>query len=510
MKWLIYLVASLWPWIGYAKYPAHNPLVIISGFMASCILVLIFAWAPRVFQIVRQDFDSSKRIVFAFVFFIQVLQIILCFPGKVSYDDLAFIQDLSLGNISPHSSNSYSLLLQASHLIFFSALRISILNLIFYLFVLFLFLRLLPKKLPVWMSIGICILFCFPLATALVVFESRDSINSILLVWWCLGLCGLNSQFKNDPWFHLYSLGLLTLVLGDMRPEGKIIVVLFPIAVCWIKQKKWGYFVNLGLIMLSTSFLCNWIPQKVFKFDSFSERYLSTTVINPLGYVFQKKGMNAATKDEQIELERFMSVQYLIEFYDPFEIAPYHRGGIKNLVTSEDFKAFQKVALSIIMRNPKLFLENRKMMASQLLNFEGHPYVMSDNRAELFDKFGNAAAFYSIDYHPFHSLYREIYDACLERLIYGLPLFFRLLLSSCLVPILVMFFMLFDQKLISPLFWLGLVNLVRLGAILFTTPASQFKYITSIWLVGWIMLIFLLAVPFKTQIADKIKGEKLD
>ncbi len=65
--------------------------------------------------------------------------------------------------------------------------------------------------------------------------------------------------------------------------------------------------------------------------------------------------------------------------------------------------------------------------------------------------------------------------------------------TLALVPIIVFIFMLFYPHRKPELFFVAVTHLTRLTFVILLTPAAYFKYVTSFWLVGSLLLIYKLA-----------------
>lgn len=466
-------------------------------------------WGVNAYRIFKNDFDFYKKVSLFLILAIQAVQLIVFLPGMISYDDLETLRALSVGQFATQGSNLYTLLMQSSHLIFNSALHLSYLNLILFSFIVFLVFRMLPKKIPLWCLPALIILFSLPQSSALVLFQNRDSIFSLLLVWWSLGLFSQNHKAKSDPWFHLGSLSILTLCLGELRQEAKIFVFIFPIAFWWLNRNKSKFYAQVGLSLTVISLLLNWAPQYFSVSDAYSDRYLATTLINPLSYILHVKGPQEASKSEKDEISRFFIFDKLIEYFSMYDINPLHRGGIVPNPSPEDFAAFRRASLSILSRNLNLFFENRKLMALCMLNFEGRPATMNDSLPLAATAFQEPAYYFKFEAPTEEaSILKASLGAFHYRLFFEMPYPLHLLVSSCLVPIIVFLILLGLVKSHPELAFIGLSQLLRLAILIVLTPAAYFKYITSFWLIGWLVLILYFAQA--TAISNKNSAKSSD
>ena len=465
-------------------------------------------WGVNAYRIFKNEFDFYKKASLFLILAIQAVQLFVFLPGMISYDDLETLRALSIGQVATQGSNLYTLLMQSSHLIFNSALRLSYLNLILFSFIVFLVFRMLPKKIPLWCLPALIILFSLPQSTALVLFQNRDSIFSLLLVWWSLGLFSQNHEAKSDPWFHLGSLSVLTLCIGELRQEAKIFVFIFPIAFWWRNRNKSKFYAQVGLSLTVISLLLNWAPKYFSVSDAYADRYLATTLINPLSYILHVKGPQEASKSEKDEISRFFIFDNLIEYFSMYDINPLHRGGIVPYPSPEDFAAFRRASLSILSRNLNLLFENRKRMALCMLNFEGRPAIMYDSLSLAATVFQEPAYYFKFEAPAEDTVLKTSFRVFHSQLQYELPYPLHILISSCLIPIMVFVILLGLVKTHPELTFIGLSQLLRLAILIILTPAAYFKYITSFWLIGWLVLILYFAQS--TGVSNKNSAKSSD
>jgi len=496
-----YFILGLWPILVYANYPIHNLQIFLAALFGSAILCLSLYFGKAMLRMVYREFSLKEKILLGVVSFVQIFQLALVFPGIISVDNLRMLDILMDGSWSAWGSSSYSLSLLASHFIFLSPFRISILNLFILIFDLVCFLRLLPRKQPAWILALIMIFFCAPQTSLLILFENRDSLNSLLLVWLSLGLVAQWTPYRKDPWFHIYTLTLLTLFLIDLRQEAKILILLFPIGICWQKNMPTKRVLQLTAVIIFTSLSIILLQKYFFDLDSYPAEYKATPLINPLSYVFHERGLSAASEGELQDLERFFKVQYLIDYYNPFEIWPFHKGGVRYPFTEEDFKAFRHAALSIIARYPSLFLQNRLNLSKHMLMFEGSQFETFDF-LKLEIKLPHRKPLlwrqFVVDYGPsFAPGLKKSMLKSFESIRSPSSSFARYFFASCFVPLVLMVTLIASYRILPQLFAAALINIIRLLIVILLAPAAYFKYIASFWLLGWLFLIYILALKFE-------------
>jgi hypothetical protein len=181
-------------------------------------------------------------------------------------------------------------------------------------------------------------------------------------------------------------------------------------------------------------------------------------------------------------------MDYLEKYYDPYEIPSYHQGGIKDEATMEDYEAFQRASLSLFLKYPEYFIENRNRMFLRMFNFAGHGFMYSDDLRFPDEKFVQLAAQEGAPERPAKlSIIQRAHFYLMEIMANDLPLLLKLLLVSGLLPISFLIFSCFRART-APLVALIALNLVlRLVMTYLLSPAGSFKYVTSIWLGGWLL-----------------------
>ena len=489
MRSSVYFAVALFPWLGFFLFPIHNLFSVAGAVLASLLLCLALNWAGQIREILKTDLAKPVGFSLAFIAIIQILQICIHFPGLISGDDLGLMGALMQGIPSYWNSLSYSLITLAAHFIFFSPVCLSIFNGVLTVFVAFLFFRLLPRRQSLWSLIVTTLLFCSPQVSVLVLFQNRDSMNSLLLTWICLALVAQRTDKNKEPWFNSISIFALMFLLADMRQEGKIYLLLVPLCFFVSRRMAWRQIIQSSFMIFAVS-LFLFLPLA----ESYSIQYSATVFINPLSAVLHEKGLQEASPQEQEELNHFFKVPYLIDFYNPIEIDAFHHQGIRENVTQKDFEGFRRASLQIISRNLPVYFENRRLLALTALNFEGRPYAYGDDLANLTPESKPVLEWFHIPMKsPEHNLYQALSFSWFDFVFYRLPEPLRTLFSSCLIPLLSLFFLLFCWQKYPELFFPSFILLVRTGLVLLTAPAAYFKYISSVWLVGWLLLIYFFA-----------------
>lgn len=451
-------------------------LMIGSALVLALFFAMLAAWSRPAVVIFKQNLSRPARATFTAVTLWQILQLAARWPGLISSDDLSLLQTLSAGTPSGWHSLSYSFIMQASLWISGSHDHLAILNLVFFLFLVFQILCLLPKNAPSWALLAVALLFSLPQTSVLVLFQNRDSLFTLLTVWLSLGLVAQRTDAKSAPWFRPIPLMTLALFLGDLRQEAKVFAVLVPFALWALHRPTPRRTLAAALLLVVTSGLFYALPSRFSDLDSYSRFYRSTTLINPLSDILAQRGLGELTDEDRADLGRFIDVPALIDKHDPFDIGPFHAGAVRFSATHEDFAAFERASLRIFMRNKGLFLQNRLNVIVHAMNFRGVPYAFADA--------GSSAPPTGI---------AGLHERWLRWGFYDAPPVFRLLVASCLIPGLVMLAALFLAGRRPEFFFAALPGDVRWLAIFALSPAAYFKYLTSFWLVGWLLLILWLS-----------------
>ena len=503
MSKIAYLGLAFFPWIGFFLYPIHNLFTCFSALLASFLLCLILKWGMAIKNLWNDGhFQFRQKFLLALVFLVQIVQLGVHYPGLISGDDLNLLGSLMQGVPSAWHSFSYSLVIQAMTFIFFSPVHLSISFLILSLLILFFFLRLLPGHLPIWAWLCILLLFCSPQMSVLILYQNRDSLNSLLLIWLGLIFVARNSENKDESWFGVPCLFSLTFILSDLRQEGKIYLFLVCIYWVWTQKLKGIDFLKFfGKVILAMMLIT--FPLM----GSYSDSYRSTTLINPLSEVFHQKGLAEATPTELIDLNRYFKVSNLLQYYNPVEIDAFHHDGIQKGANHEDFEAFRTTARKIILRNLPIFFENRKFLAATMLDFRGEPYAFSDDLSQLSAENRAAVDWFKISGKPAQLNSFQIFSFnFFDISFYRLPEPARVLWSSCFIPLLAFVFFIFCWHQWPELWWPSVIHLSRLAVVILFAPAAYFKYVTSFWMTGWLFLIYFFIQYFRRHQLGNFKN----
>ncbi|HRO66480.1 MAG TPA: hypothetical protein PL182_02835, partial [Pseudobdellovibrionaceae bacterium] len=344
------------------------------------LLVLIFCpflfWGRRILRSFK-EFPSSVRWTTALILTWQAFQLFLHFPGLISSDDVNLWESLRQSHVpSAWHSLTYSFVTHGWAWITGGPYHLSFLNFALFGFLLFLVFRTFPSKISGWTLLGLTVIFAMPQSSALVLFQNRDSLNSLLVLWLFLGFLAPATPAKKDPWFHPWTLMSLSLVLGDLRQEGKLLLVLTPLILWWEQKSPLSSLAKRAAVLAMAAVVLYGLPSKVLHLDPYTSTYQSTLLLNPLGHIFQTRGTEAATPEEIQKIEKLVLISDLIKNHTPLDIGPFHGGNVRNL-PPEEFKEAESAIFAVFRKNADLVLENRLFLMSNMLNFRGSPMMFS-------------------------------------------------------------------------------------------------------------------------------------
>ncbi len=216
--------------------------------------------------------------------------------------------------------------------------------------------------------------------------------------------------------------------------------------------------------------------------------YQTTLLINPLSYIINAKYGDKLPPSIDVELGRFFKNDYLVTHYSPFDIEPFHRGGLNGNENYESYEKFRRAALEIIWDNKTIFLQNRLALAQKMMGFMRDYPSLND-------------AYFTEPNAEIIRLKKQIFFPMAERSTIGWMGY------DAYVGYLYKFSPLWSQSYLIPLclilggilcfkwapFYLGVASIIalRMLGVFITAPAGYYKYQYPTWIFAVFSLLFL-------------------
>ncbi len=244
------------------------------------------------------------------------------------------------------------------------------------------------------------------------------------------------------------------------------------------------------------------------------DNYEVTLLINPLSYILKEKYSGGLPSEIDQKLGPYFKNEYLINHQTDFEITPFHRGGVNNGVSHDDYLKFRKASFEIILQNWNLFLVNRLKIAGYHFGYPmDFAYIASDLYLDsLHRKWQSPDSktfFSSVEQQISASRYHRPDSArkFLNKLM-RLKSQYSHIFSNYLIPILSILIALFYYPRSFLFNSVCFVLLCRIILVIMTAPAGLFKYQYPLWIFAPFSLLILVAekrrkltnapIPFKT------------
>jgi hypothetical protein len=449
-----------------------------------------------VFRKAIKEFSLLNWIVLALIFAVSADQFVLQYPGIISYDDAVMMDKIFRTGASQWHSITYSLLANALLLVTGSPFRTSLIGAaLAVLIVPATFLLFRPTRFR-WRILAASLLFLSPYFSTQIVALNRDSIFSLLFLLLAIQLIALTrSGFRN---LHLAGAVVLLCLLGGIRPEAILLPFAFTFYFAWKHRSKRRDLKKAALLLLG--FAIWFTALQTLPFASQAEKtdvYQATTIANPLNYIVQNAG-DDITSVEKAAISRFFRYEDLVNYYSPFDITPFAHGGLVANSTHEDYLAFRSAAIGILFRHWPDFLVNRVLMTGGLLDPPGRIAGRIGDEDEYMRM---NREHYSSSNIPRISMLQAVHLSFLNGFFAELPAVLRYPFGSAGVPLLFIVFACFWRRAESGLGLASALVLIRLVPLLLLAPAAYFKYVASVWFIGW--LAFLLILEEKNASIEK-------
>lgn len=451
----------------------------------------------------------GNKAVFIFAAVFLALLTFIHWPGFVSTDDLFLLKELSKGRPSAWHSFSYSTITSGLLYLGGQPFLQSIFNFILFLQGLGVLLSVTKwhwKTVSLWLLL---IVLSFPQTAQLVLLQNRDATYSLLLMLFIFHLIAVKYTRMPKLRPRAWELILLAVILGDLRQEGKIIVLLAPFLLYLFFRPRIHYlfFYFIGCIGLSV--LLQWSVSTLYPgFSPYAPAYKVTAFLNPISYIINRIGVDSLTPETRADIDRVVTLDSITKFPNPYDIDAFHNGGLRFPIAPEQFAKFQAASLQIIWQHWDLYLENRWLILKRLFLLEPQTGLAADALRDL----PNTSILETLEKlkatgkSPNYTPAQQVTLRWMDFITGGLPLPLHILLSSCLGSILALLFLVLNTKRNPYFASLAALILVRSFVVLALAPAAYFKYVSSTWVIG--LLLTLVYWNIRSQNRDLVQAHK--
>lgn len=484
----------LFLWVLPFSKSATEPFFLIASFVSVGVTFYCIFIARRALRYLRLETSNVNIWSFFVIVIVPATILTLEWPGFVSIDDWNLTSHAVSGVASNWHSLTYSFLTAASFLFWGKT------PFLLSLFNLFLFANLVALLFSMkswrWRSPIFWMLICLlltPQTYLLILNQNRDSTYSLILLFFLFGFLSKSTfreRYFNVPDWELIVAGIL---LGDLRQEGLFITFLTPFLIYFFFGKqRLHLYRNIALTLVGGLFYM-WLIPALLQIPRYSHLYQSTALINPLSYIVNVKGVDSLTADQKEGISGYFQLNFLVKYHTPYEIGPFHNGGKKASATLEDFRKFQRTTYELIFQNWRLFLENRLNISLRLFNLTGETFVYSDSiRGADLSTFKSQYGLININKNLNGTTFQNLHEKWIFFFFGNAPKLLRTFFG--LIPLVTLLFLVCLFRRYPSFAVLAGVLLIRSLIFVVFTPAAQFKYITSTWLGGYLLLIFFLSL----------------
>ncbi len=310
-------------------------------------------------------------------------------------------------------------------------------------------------------------------------------------------------------WFLFYAVyKIYELECENFLNRKKIAYVIFVLVVaCLLRQEifysviplmiAYSFFkrgVHFKIAILAVSLVL--VAQLIFNRLPFINNkidllvYESTVLISPLSEILVTKYSLPLPDYVNKLLGDFFKNDFLITYHSPFEINPFHQGGLNN-VSVESYEHFKNGSLKIFMENLSLFFKNSVSVFKQAIGLGDYsPYFLEDGYH--LDEQGNEDIRQKKEMQGYtQSFKRETSDILLIDGYRDVLNRYRYLFLSYL-PVFVILGLITISSRGTKFLYIFSFLIARTLIVFLTEPASLFKYNYSLYLFAILIIpIFL-------------------
>lgn len=462
---------------------------LISGLF---ILLLVLFIIYRVGLYLKLETIHENKVAFVYLALFNATLLGISWPGFVSVDDLYLLKELNLSGSSAWHSFTYSFLTAGMNFITSRPFHLSLLNYSLFLLALtslFSTSQWRYKDPAYWLLLFV---LSMPQTAQLIFYQNRDSTYGLFFINFILGL--FSAHFSRFPSLRSSAWGLLFIgvLLGELRQEGKVITLVAPFLIAYFYRLPKKQLVLSVLTTLIFSFLLQWGPERIYPaFEPYSAPYKVTAVLNPLTYIVNKIGVNSLSPEARQDIDAIIQLDSMTRFANPYDIDAFHNGGLRLPIEPNTFTKFRTASLQLIFENFSLYLENRWLIFKRMFLFEPQYNLFPDalrnlpdlSFLELLEKLQTSGK------SPSYTTAEQAMEKWMNIFTAELPLPLHLVISSSLISLLTLVFLCINFKKYPIFAALAALILVRSFIVLTLAPAAYFKYVSSTWVLGWVLIL---------------------
>lgn len=338
---------------------------------------LIFIGFPYfLFCFVKQWLAITERSLRIMALAVFMCYLVCCWvfnPGFVGIDDLFSLSELTKGNAWGWSSLTYSFFLTTGVMVWGSLGFPIVVNIFLFNYLSFKTFTILSQtklnqSFKVGLGLFLTVLLLHPINQGFLLFHSRDVLFSLLLI--SLGFM----FFKKTTITSVFAITFLALIIGDLRQEAKIYLILVPVSLLVIQKWKWLHFKIYTSIALVLGFFYYVSLPKYLDVSSYSYMYQTTAYILPLSQIFHDNAVDSFSEEQLRNIDAVVSVEALVKYFNPTDIDTFHHGGVRTDIDFEKMKKFKSTSHELFWKFKESVLSNRIYLAKSMLNL-GAPWV---------------------------------------------------------------------------------------------------------------------------------------
>jgi len=231
-----------------------------------------------------------------------------------------------------------------------------------------------------------------------------------------------------------------------------------------------------------------------------SDKYMLTSYLNPLSILIKNDNYFTLTPDRDSEIiNNMLQVDSVKKYATPYELPNFWLGHYKESATEKEFDDLEKTAYKLFLNNSDVFFESR------IYNFINTTGLSNHNTLEIGETYNNGNSnllFKKNPKSPFPSIQKYLVDFIYKSTQFsGYHVFFSRFYIWSFIPALVLvFFVLFLYKF-TPISSICVLFIsLRIPLVFLFSPASQFKYYYSLYLIGFMILPFLIIEARKNNL----------
>ena len=281
-------------------------------------------------------------------------------------------------------------------------------------------------------------------------------------------------------------LALLTTIVGDLRQDNLFILALLPALVFIVFWRGKRVLMNFSVWYISFLLLSASIG---LYHPSPNWLYRLTGIINPMSYMLHHGYQSENSEEDHMVLDQVVDYDAFMKMEDDYEIPGSLDKYRRAAVSPEDFDAFQRLYLKMVVRAPHLFLENRAKMTLAAMGVGGHTHYFTDDLTSGNAQIVSMAQNLQIQKNP----PSKLLNTGLNRLS---AIFFKsclkVIFGNTFPAVILCLLALVMARAMPVSAAASALILLRVPGVVLLAPAPQFKYLYSVYLFGFFLPALML------------------